>query len=122
MLMAILVLLSTVSFAVEKHYCGDVLIDVAVFGDVKKCSSEAFETPMKKGCCKDKVEIVKGQDDLKQNTFDTLDTNEQLVLISFVYSYQNLFEVFPKLIIPHKDYSPPNLFADIQVRNQVFII
>ena len=35
--MALLVLFSTISFTVEKHYCGDFLIDTDVFSQVKKC-------------------------------------------------------------------------------------
>lgn len=123
--MAILLLLSTVSFTVEKHFCGDVLVDTAVFQKVKGCGMEMVtesKTPMKKGCCKDEIEVVKGQDDLNLKTYNVLDFGQQLILTSFVYSYNSLFESLPKQIIPHKDYSPPNLIADIQVLDQVFII
>ena len=63
MLMALLVLLSTVSFTVEKHFCGDVLIDTAVFTEAQKCMMEAFEMEQalitKKNCCKDELEVIK---------------------------------------------------------------
>lgn len=32
--MALLVMLSTVSFTIESHYCGDVLVDSSLFGKV----------------------------------------------------------------------------------------
>ena len=120
-LMALLVLCSTVSFTVEKHFCGDNLIDVAIFSEAKKCS-ENMEQTSKKSCCKDEVEVVKGQDELKFSSFEDLDFNQQFLITTFAFTYSNLFESFPKQIIPFKDYSPPNLVADIQVLDQVFII
>ena len=120
--MALLVLFSTVSFTVEKHYCGDVLVDVSVFAEVEKCASEAEEMQAKMHCCKDIVDVIQGQDELSVKTFNDLDFGQQVFLASFAYSYINLFEGLPKEVIPFKDYSPPNLVADIQVLNQVFII
>lgn len=124
--MALLVLFSTVSFTVEKHYCGDVLIDSAVFTEVKKCGMEVPQQEQSKGtkksCCKDELEIVKGQNQLKLSKFEGLSFGQILIATSFVYVYTHLFEGLPRRIIPHKDYSPPNLIADIQVLDQVFLI
>ena len=122
MLLALLVLFSTVSFTVEKHFCGDVLVDVSVFTDVEKCAMEAMEMKQKKSCCKDEVDVVKGQDELKFNSFEDLDFEQQQFLTAYAYSCINLFEGLSKQIIPHKDYSPPNLIQDIQVLDEVFLI
>jgi len=124
--LAFLMLMSTMSFTIEKHFCGNVLIDTAVFSEVKGCSMEVsklqtFENK-KNNCCKNEVEIFKGQDKLKISSFDNLKFQEQLFLTSFAFSFVNLFEGLDKHIIPHKNYSPPNLVADIQVLDQVFII
>tara|TARA_R110002012_G_scaffold321809_1_gene551524 strand:- start:26353 stop:26715 length:363 start_codon:yes stop_codon:yes gene_type:complete len=120
--MALLVLFSTVSFTVEKHYCGDVLMDAAVFNSVEKCASEMFESQTKMDCCKDTVDVIKGQDELTVKTFQDLDLDQQFFLNVFSFTYLNLFEGLPELIVPHKNYSPPNLIADIQVLDQVFLI
>ncbi len=124
--MTFLVLFSTLSFTVESHYCGPTLIDVSIFTEVEKCTMEAFEKEQeritKKSCCKDEVEVVEGQKELKQNNFDDLNFNQQLVFTSFLYSYINLYESLPKQTIPHKDYSPPNLIIDIQVLDETFLI
>jgi len=124
--MAFLVLFSTVSFTVEKHYCGDVLIDAAVFTEAQKCVKEAFELEQavltKKECCKDELEIVKGQDQLKLSKFEDLSLDQQVFVASLFYSYCHLFETVSELNIPHKNYSPPNLILDIQVLDQVFLI
>jgi len=119
--MALLVLFSTTSFTIEKHFCGDTLIDVAVFSEAKNCD-ENMEQISKKSCCNDVVEVMKGQDELKYSTFEDLNLDQQIFLATFAYSYSNLFESFPKQIIPFKDYSPPNLVVDIQVLDQVFLI
>ena len=125
-LLALLVLFSTVSFTIEKHFCGDILIDVAVFKEAQKCAMEAFEIEQalitKKNCCKDELEIVKGQDELKSSNFEDLQIDQQLFLGSFVYSYVSLFEGLSQHIIPHQNYSPPNLVEDIHILDQVFLI
>ena len=119
-------LCSTVSFTIEKHFCGDTLVDVSVFSEADKCKMEPLgivaDGITKKPCCKDEVNMVKGQDELIVKTFDDLNAEQQLFAATFTYSYINLFEGLPQLVIPHKDYSPPNLFADIQVLDQVFLI
>jgi hypothetical protein len=121
LLMAFLVLFSTVSFTVEKHFCGDNLIDTAVFTKVQGCGME-MSSSEKKQCCKDELEVVKGQDKLKLSKFEELPVHHQGFITSFAYSLLNLFESIDKEIVPHIDYSPPNLVADIQVLDQVYII
>ena len=124
--LACLVLFSTLSFTVEKHYCGDKLIDVAIFSKVDSCVPEmelvTINTVEKKHCCKDEIQIFKGQDKLNKTSFEDLHFDHQFYLSAFTYSYMNLFEGLPELVIPHKNYTPPNLVADIQVLDQVFII
>lgn len=125
--LAILVLFSTVSLTVEKHFCGDNLIDVALFSNAKTCGMEMEKTTVetskkKKPCCTDEIEVVQGQDVLKFSSFEDLDFEQQLFLASFVYSYTNLFEGLPEQIIPHKDYSPPNIIVDLQLVNDTFLI
>lgn len=124
--LALIVLCSTVSFTIEKHFCGDTLVDVSVFVEANKCKMEALEmeleTITKAPCCKDKIDVVKGQDELIVKTIDDLDVNQQLFVATFTYSYLNLFEGLPELVIPHKNYSPPILVTDIQVLDQLFLI
>jgi hypothetical protein len=120
--LALLVLISTVSFTIEKHFCGDTLIDVSVFTDAEKCAMEAIEMLQKKTCCKDEINVIQGQDELKFSNFEDLEFQQQQFLAAFTFSYINIFEGLPKQTILHKDYSPPNLVTDIQVLDQVFII
>jgi len=122
-LLAFLVLFSTLSFTVESHYCGKRLVDTAIFTQVKGCGMEMpSNVTNTKGCCKHEVEVIKGQDELKFSAFDDLSISQQLFLTAFTYSYVNGFESLPKQIIPHKDYSPPNLIVDIQLLDEAFLI
>lgn len=124
--MALLVLVSTISFTMEKHFCGDTLIDVAIFSKANSCGMDmeavAVNAPEKKSCCKDELEVVKGQDKLKKASFEDLNSNQQFFLTALVYSFKHFFENFPKQVNPHKNYSPPILVVDIHILDQVFII
>lgn len=119
--MVMLVLFSTVSFTIEKHFCGDVLVDVSYFVEAEKCAMESMEIAQKRNCCKDEVDVVEGQDELQLESFNYFEIQPEF-LTTFIYTYINLFGGLPKQVIPHKDYSPPNLVADIQVLDQVFLI
>lgn len=125
-ILALLVLCSTISITVEKHFCGETLIDVAIFSDVEGCAKDlAFadsETQLMKSCCKKEVEIFKGQNDLEPRTSKDFTLDNKVFIASFAYTYLNLFEGLPKQIIPHKNYLPPNLIVDIQLLDSVFLI
>ncbi len=122
--MAFAVLFSTLSFTVESHYCGSRLVDTAVFTKVKSCGGieTSAKTPIKKGCCHDKVEVLKGQDELKRSSFDTLDFDQHTILLAFVLVNNSFFESLPKQTIPHEHYTPPNLIYDITVLDGTFLI
>lgn len=118
--MAILVLFSTLSFTVDKHFCGSILVDKAVFSEAKTCGME-MPSEAKDSCCSNEKIAVEGQDELKQN-FESLDFEKQLFLTGFVYSYIYVFAEPTAEFIPFSAYSPPKLVADIQLRDQVFLI
>lgn len=124
-MLALLVLVSTFSFAVDKHFCGDLLVDMAIFSEAKTCgmsmhtSSETGFT--EDSCCTNEKVAVEGQDELKIS-FDSLNFDQQVFLSSFTFSYLELFEDLPQHIIPFKEYSPPLLVSDIHVLDQVFLI
>ncbi|MDT0559226.1 hypothetical protein RM697_11230 [Ichthyenterobacterium sp. W332] len=124
--MALIVLCSTLSFTIEKHFCGDFLIDSAVFSEVKRCGDESeldsTKTIAKKPCCKDTVDVIEGQDELLYPSFNDLDLQDQLALTVYTYSYINLFESLPQHTIPHKNYRPPKLVFDIQSLDEVYLI
>ena len=124
--LALLVLFSTISITIEKHFCGNTLVDVSLFQEADKCKMEALEIEMvkitKKSCCKDTIDVIEGQDELNTGSNNDVKLVNKYFAASFVYSYLNLYEEFSIKIIPHRDYSPPNLVFDRQVLDQVFLI
>lgn len=128
MVLALLVLASTFSFSVDKHFCGSFLVDMAVFSKAKTCGMEMHRqgdvemaSVEEDSCCTNEKIAVEGQDELKIS-FDSLDFQQQVFLATFTYSYLNLFEGSPRQIDPYRNYSPPLLVTDIQVLDQVFLI
>lgn len=124
--MAFLVLFSTMSFTVEKHFCGQILVDLAVFSEAETCGMEMHipsseEKITEDQCCKEEKILVEGQKELKLS-FDQLDFPQQVFISSFAISYVNLFEGLPEQVIPFKNYSPPLLVSDIQLLSQTFLI
>ena len=118
--MAFLVILSTMSFTVDKHFCGSHLVDKAVFSKAKTCGMQ-MSADAENHCCTNEKVSVEGQDELKLS-FDSFDFHQQLFITTYTYTYFNLFENLPKQIIPFRDYSPPLLVFDIQLEDQVFLI
>ena len=126
-LMALVVLISTVSFTVDMHYCGETLVDTAVFKKAKSCGME-MQNPStkdcsitKKNCCSNKQMVVDGQDEL-QLTFDNLTFEQQQFVATFIYTYINLFEGLDKEVTSFQDYKPPLVIRQIYKLDETYLI
>ena len=120
-LLAVLVCLSTLSFTVDKHYCGDFLVDVSFTGDASGCGMEKGTVP-KKNCCKDEVHQVEGQHELLQSSIDDFTIQKEQLLDSFLISYRDFFSVKESTELIYNVLSPPDLPVDYQVLYQSFLI
>lgn len=126
--MAFVVLCSTMSFTIDMHYCGDTLVDTAIFQQVESCgmkmqkSTLGSECTIKKmNCCSDEQLTIEGLDELKVS-FNDLTFNQQLFLTAFVDTYINLFEGSENKTSSFRDYSPPLVVKDIHKLDEVYII
>lgn len=126
--LACLVLVSTMSFTINKHFCGDHLVSTSIILNAESCGMEKQKPSprkdcniLKKNCCKDEIQLVEGRNDLKLD-FSDLNFQQQIVVTSFVITYINLFEGLETQIVPFKDYSPPLVVKDIQLLDEVFLI
>lgn len=125
--MALLVLASTTSWKVEKHFCMGHLIDLTFFLEAEGCGmaanlmddKEAFQ--IDDSCCSDEVVFMDGQDDIKPAS-DSLDNELQPILIAFTYSYFYIFNEGNTNESLIDDYPPPILVKNIQLLDQVFLI
>ena len=119
-------MISSLSLTIEKHFCGETLIDVAIFTDTKKCSDDFTEisksTTIKKDCCKDEVDVIEGLSEIIINSFEDLDIIQQQILFAYSYSYSQLFDDLSTRFIPYNDYLPPKLIKDIHVLDETYLI
>ena len=125
--MAFVVLFSTMSFTVNMHYCGDTLVETAVFHKAKGCGMEMQKPSTescaitKKNCCDDKQLIVEGQDEL-QLQVDIISFEQHLFIASFVYTYINLFEGLDNNVTSYETYEPPLVIRQIFKIDETYLI
>ena len=127
MLMAFVVLCSTMSFTVNMHYCGDTLVETALFHKAEGCGME-MEKPStegcsitKKNCCDDKQLVIEGQDELHFQV-DKISFEQQVFIASFIYTYINLFEGLDKNVSSFEEYKPPLVVKQIFKIDETYLI
>ena len=125
--MALVVLLSTMSFTIDMHYCGGTLVDTAIFQKAKTCGMEMQESQTKdcsitkKNCCNDKQTVIDGQNELKLS-FETLSFEQQQFVASFIYTYINLFKDADEDINSYRDYAPPLVVRELYKLDETYLI
>jgi hypothetical protein len=127
--MATVVLMTTMSFTIDMHYCGDTMVDFSFFQDVETCGMEknpevgTCQIPemSRKSCCSDEQLVMEGQDDLKDN-YSILTFEQQVFVASFTYSYINRLEETTSNEVVFFDHVPPFVKRDVQVWHQSFLI
>lgn len=125
--MAFVVLFSTMSFTINMHYCGDALVETAVFHQTKGCGME-MEKPasegcsiIKKNCCNEKQLVQNGQDEL-QLSASKISFQQQVFIASFVYTYTSLFEGLDKNVSSYEEYRPPLVIRHIYKIDETYLI
>jgi hypothetical protein len=115
------------SFTVDMHFCGDRLVETTIFQKAKGCGME-MEKPSAEGCtisknncCSDVQQIIDGQDEM-QFTIDKLTIDPQIFIVSFVYTYKNLFEATEKKDTSIRDYFPPPVTREIYKLDETYLI
>ena len=125
--MAFVVLFSTMSFTVNMHYCGDTLVETAMFHKAKGCGMEMQKPSTdgcaitKKNCCNDEQLVVDGQDEL-QLQVDTISFEQQVFIASFVYTYINGFEGLENNVSSYEAYEPPLVIRQIFKIDETYLI
>jgi len=125
--MAFVVLFSTTSLAFNMHYCGDILVETAIFNKAEGCGMD-METPTtntcsitNKNCCDDKQLVIEGQDELQQ-TVNKLSFEQQVFIARFVYSYINLFEGLENNVSTYEEYKPPLVIRQLYKIDETYLI
>ena len=127
-LMALVVLFSTMSFTIDMHYCGGTIVDTAVFHKVKTCGMEMQPSTENKdcsiaktNCCSDKQIIVDGQDELQLSFDDRSSFKQQQLISSFIYKYINILEG-EEDTNSYREYSLPLLVRQIYKLDETYLI
>lgn len=123
-ILSLVVLLSSMSFTIEKHYCGERLIDVSYFGDAKGCceNNETISTKVNEdSCCKDVLQIIESSTFDKEKLTKFSQKNIEF-LVYFIVSYIHLFQQTLVEKEFYKNFSPPNIDKDISILYQTFLI
>jgi len=123
-LLAFLLLFSTFSFTVEKHYCGDVLVNVSFTGQTECCAMnmDVITSIKKKNCCKKEIQKIEGQDQLQFNKIEKITGSKQLYVTAFLVSYNDLSNKNKPKNYFYKDFFTPDIWLDYQVLYQTFLI
>jgi hypothetical protein len=125
--MAFVVLFSTMSFTLNMHYCGDTLVETALFHKAKGCGMEMANPSTegcsitKKNCCDDKQIAIEGQDEL-QLQVDKISFEQQVFIASFVYAYINLFEGLENNVYSFEEYKPPLVIRQLYKIDETYLI
>ncbi len=117
------------SFTVQKHYCGEILVDVSYVGEAEGCCATKAMKKMdhedhkqdQKDCCSNELELI------ESSTFDkeklsSLSIDEIQFTAIYIYSYINLFQEVDLEKEFYKDFSPPDIVQDIHVLHETFLI
>ncbi len=124
-ILSLIVLMSSMSFTIDKHYCGETLVDISYFGQADDCGMKMnmnSESPkMKKKCCKNVTEFVEFDAFDKEKVL-TLTPKELQFLVFHVHSYLTLYEDVKLDKEFYKDFSPSDVVQDIHVLNETFLI
>jgi len=126
--MAFVVLFSTMSFTINMHYCGDKLVDTAIFSKAETCGMEMELATSnndcsvsKKNCCSDKFEKIEGQNEL-QSSVDVISFEQQVFIATFVDTYVKLFDDLNDNVSSYEEYGPPLAIRQIYKLDETYLI
>lgn len=125
-IMVAILLLSTTSFAVYKHFCGDNLVAISTEKVDSCCDSKTILKSntlnfSEKDCCKNEtsyknIQLFDAKSSIK------IAKSQTLFLTSFYYSFIQNLTVVTASKNYYKDFSPPKLVSNKQVLFQTFLI
>jgi len=137
--LALMVLVSSMSYTIDFHYCQGQLKSFSLFGKAKNCHEMASKMAschhkkqvdeMSKtcsegdnNCCNNKTVYFESDFDEQIINFDYLSLESLSFAVAFEHSsFDDLFEVI-KDVIPFAHYKPPLIRKDIPVLFETFLL
>lgn len=125
--MAILLLASTISWSVGKHYCMGRLMNVSLFEHAEDCGMEMngmVENSISEesiSCCSDELIVIEGQDNLKLSFEDIAFEKQEFLHWNTFFNFDLLIGYEEQMFL-QKQHPPPLIIKDIQLLDEVFLI
>jgi len=130
-IIALVVLFSSLSFTVEKHVCMGEITNTSYFTSVDSCGMIMVEDDCnrdhfsshkmeKEKCCNDIQELIPGNQN-EQQAIDSFELKQMQFVFAYTYTYLNLFDEQAQPIAFHY-HPPPQVDKEIQVLYQTFLI
>lgn len=126
-LMAFVVLFSTMSFTISMHFCGDTLVETALFHSAKGCGMEMEKASLdgcsvtKSNCCENKQLSLDGQDELRLKV-ETNPLAQQLFVSSFLYAITNFSEFVHINVFSYQEYREPLVNKELYKLDETYLI
>jgi hypothetical protein len=122
-LLSLIILLSSLNFSLSAHYCGQTIVDVALFGQAEACPmADEMNNDSEEPCCSDRQIIIEGEDYLSSKSFEKQEVEKIDILLSeFQFPLELLLEEenTPSFIA---NYTPPLIEQDITLAVQSFLL
>ncbi|NQW36290.1 MAG: hypothetical protein HQ471_04720 [Flavobacteriales bacterium] len=131
LLLAFTMLFSTLSFSVNKHYCGDMLFSQTYFSHAEDCGMQQMDlcggensssqTIINNSCCQNVQLFIKGQTvEQKALVSESLESNQIVCVQNFKsFDFKSDYQQQPAF---YQNYTPPLLVENIPVLVQSFLI
>lgn len=127
-IIALAIVLSTMSFTVEKHVCMGEITDVAYFEEAEGCGMEevicdddiSAEQVRQTPCCDTVNDLIEGNEN-EQQAQNSLELKDAKMILMVVLSYLDILDPVVEPIVAQNS-SPPLVTADIQALYQTYII
>lgn len=128
--MILVVFVSTMSFGMDMHYCGNNLVSVSLFGKANACGMEQGTTKgsktcsiAKKDCCHNKQLAIDGHSNITKTEIYTPTVEQMQFAAVFFYTYTKLFtSVEQDKNTSNTKYPPPLVSRDIYKVHEVYLI
>lgn len=123
-LLSLVILLSSLNFSLSAHYCGQTIVDVALFGEAEACpmTAEMNCDTDEKPCCSNRNIIIEGEDYLASKSFKKQEVEKvELLLAKLQFPIELLLEEQEaNFFLEH--YTPPLIEQDITLAVQSFLL
>ena len=126
-ILSFIVMFSSMSFAIDEHFCGSRLMDVSYFGNADNCGMDEIDMSSdisafkKNNCCKDQITLLQSSIFHKEKLINLQNTDIEISLPE-TSCYSVFYKNSSLKLKYYKDFSPPDIAKDIRVLHQTFLI